>query len=117
MAVIICAGMIFIGLRFVLAPAVGAEGYGVRLNEDFIYGRIKGFRDLTLGLALIPFLWKREKRTCGILVAIYCIMPVTDAWIVWQQAAPSWHAWMHTGMGVFMLATAFLLFKPSSHSI
>ena len=56
-------GIIFVGVRFIVAPSVGAEGFGISLADahDLAYGRIKGVRDIFSGVMLLPLLWMRMR--------------------------------------------------------
>ena len=55
---LIAAGIIFIGVRFIVSPRVGATGFGVPAaeNQTFAYLWAKGTRDIVYGLLLIVFL-------------------------------------------------------------
>jgi len=45
LAALVACGIIFLGIRFILAPAAGAEGFGIPLahtKEALAYGWVKG---------------------------------------------------------------------------
>jgi hypothetical protein len=45
MTLLVAAGIIFIGGRFIVNPLVGADGYGIPISDvkDLSFGRIKGY--------------------------------------------------------------------------
>jgi hypothetical protein len=64
LVVLPAVGIIFIGARFIVAPLVGAEGFGVPVNSTDTYAYLwaKGTRDIVSGLFLIVFLWLKVNR-------------------------------------------------------
>ena len=60
----IALGILFIGLRFVLAPQISVDDFGIRPLTDsaLTYGRIKGIRDIFSGLALLALWLSRMKK-------------------------------------------------------
>jgi Domain of unknown function (DUF4267) len=76
LVIVAAAGILFIGGRFLAAPAAGAEGFGVPLprSDAYAYLAAKGIRDVVSGLLLIALLAMGcQRRVLGIfiLVAIY----------------------------------------------
>ncbi len=72
-------GIIFLGLRFMLAPTAGAEGFGIPLaptKEAMAYGRIKGIRDLFSGLVVLLFLLPRRPQATAFAFGAAIIFPV-----------------------------------------
>lgn len=56
LTMLIAAGIIFIGARFIIDPSAAATGYGISLSSthDLAFGRIKGIRDIFSGVVLLP---------------------------------------------------------------
>ena len=115
LVLLVALGIIFVGVRFILAPAVGAEGYGIGFSDVFdgVYGRIKGIRDIFSGLVLLPFLVMRMRRVAAWAFSSAIIIPVTDGMLViarngWGDIA---HWSIHWGTAVYMMVVSVLLFR------
>jgi hypothetical protein len=84
LAALISLGLIFIGVRFLVSPAVAAAGYGVpaKENGDAAYLSVKGARDVAvgiLGLVLVAF---GGAHATGLFMLVMAIIPLADAAIV-----------------------------------
>jgi hypothetical protein len=77
-------GMIFIGARFLVAPGVAEAGYGLNFHEqgDFSFHYIKGIRDVFTGALLCLFVWSRQTKALGAVLAVGTIIPIVDLFIV-----------------------------------
>lgn len=85
-------GLVFIGLRFLLAPRVGAEGFGVFLpptevNYAFLYA--KGIRDVFAGLLLVAFAALGYDRPLAWVLLLGTLVPCVDLTIVLTQPTAS----------------------------
>jgi len=110
-------GMIFIGVRFFLAPEVATAGYGIHFNTqgDYSFDYIKGIRDIFTGLLLCAFVLLKERRALGLTLLAGTIIPVTDMLIVLSksyngvlQAIPHISAIIICAVfGIILLATRF----------
>ena len=71
MTLLVAAGIVFVGARFIVSPQVSASGFGIPFSNgaDIGFGRVKGIRDIFSGLALFPLLFRYAKSRC---VGIYC---------------------------------------------
>ena len=111
----IALGIIFVGIRFMIDPAVGAKGYGIPFSNpgDIAYGRIKGIRDIFSGLALLPLLFARMQRAAAYVFTAAIIIPLTDCLTVLAVNGPAdlLHILMHGLTALYMIITSFLLFK------
>lgn len=119
MTLLLAAGIIFIGARFIIAPLVGANGFGIPISgiEDLPYGRIKGIRDIFSGLALLPFLFLKMRRSAALVLTAAIIIPATDFCIVLMTngAKDIQHLLIHGLTVVYMIVTSILLFRKSTH--
>src|SRR3954468_6144368 len=77
-------GMIFIGVRFLLAPEAAETGYGVHFNEqgDYTFHYIKGIRDVFSGLILCVLLLAKQTKALGITLLLGITIAMTDMMIV-----------------------------------
>ncbi len=78
---LLAAGIIFIGVRFLISPAAGAEGFGVPVSGDgsSAYLWAKGTRDTVSGLVGLAFLWMGvSRRVLGTYLAVVALVPVGD---------------------------------------
>lgn len=115
LTLLIALGIIFIGARFIVDPAVGATGFGIPFanNRDFPYARIKGIRDIFSGLVLLPLLIARMRTAAAWVFTSAILVPATDFAIVLSTNGPSdiSHLLAHGLTGVYIAFTSFLLFK------
>jgi len=110
-------GIIYIGLRFILQPHVGAHGYGIDIvNEhDTVYGQIKGIRDIFSGLVLLPLLWFKMRKATAIVFTATIVVPAFDFLIILFCNGPQdvAHLLIHGLTAVTMIVNSFLLFRTN----
>jgi quercetin dioxygenase-like cupin family protein len=77
-------GLIFIGVRFLIAPEMAEIGYGIHFNEqgDYSFHYIKGIRDLFSGLLICIFVCTKQTKALGLTLLVGTIVPVVDMLIV-----------------------------------
>jgi hypothetical protein len=113
----IALGILFIGLRFILAPQISMEDFGIRplTDSDLTYGRIKGIRDIFSGVALLAlWLTRMEKATAYVFTAAI-IIPFTDCLLIYEQNGIEFpRLLVHGGTAVYMVITSCFLFSPSN---
>ena len=111
----IALGIIFVGVRFIVSPNAGAEGFGIPISShaDIPFGRIKGIRDIFSGLVLLPLLFQRMRQATAWVFTAAIIIPVTDCLTVLTTngSADIGHILIHSLTAVYMVITSFLLFK------
>jgi hypothetical protein len=111
---LLAAGIIFVGIRFMIVPQVGATGFGISFSNagDAVYGKIKGIRDAFSGLVLLPFLWMHMRRVTAWVFTITIIVPITDAFIILTTNGinDTAHLLIHGGTAFVMVITSVLLF-------
>lgn len=81
-------GLVFIGLRFLLAPRAGAEGYGVFLpptDTHYAFHYAKGIRDVFSGLLLVAFAGLGYDRPLAWVLLLGALIPSVDLTIVLAQ--------------------------------
>lgn len=114
MTFLVAAGIIFIGVRFIVSPLVGAEGFGIPISDakDLPFGRIKGIRDIFSGLVLLPFLLLRMRKAAALALTTAIIVPATDFCIVLMTngSQDHQHLLIHGLTVVYMIITSVLLF-------
>lgn len=85
-------GLVFIGLRFLLAPRVGAEGFGVFLppaDSNYAFHYAKGIRDVFAGLLLVVFAGLGYDRPLAWVLLLGALIPSVDLTIVLTQPTAS----------------------------
>ncbi len=77
-------GMIFIGVRFLLAPETATAGYGIHFNAngDYSFDYIKGIRDLFSGLLICILALSKQTKALGTTLTLGTMIPVVDMLIV-----------------------------------
>jgi hypothetical protein len=108
-------GIIVIGARFLIAPAVAAAGFGIAVGHDGgnadPYLSVKGVRDIASGLIAVILLTAQMPHVLGWFELAACTIPIGDAVIVLRHGGPKATAYgVHGGTAAVLLATAALLF-------
>ena len=106
-------GIIFIGLRFILAPATGAEGFGVPINDpkSFPYLYVKGTRDIVSGLLVLAFLWQKLRRIhIAILFFITALILSADFLNVIFNSSDRAAPWIHGLTALYMIVVAIVTY-------
>jgi hypothetical protein len=115
---IIALGIIYIGIRFILQPEVGALGYGIPFESanDTVYGKIKGIRDTFSGVVLLPLLWMRMRKAAAWVFTAAIVVPAFDFLIIlsYNGSGDISHLLIHGITAVVMLLTSVLLFCGTS---
>jgi hypothetical protein len=113
LAIVLDVFVLFIGLRFLLAPQAAAAGYGVPAKKegDAAYLTVKGLRDAgygILGLALLAFAGAHAEAWFMLVVAL---IPLGDTVIVLRNGGTKATAFgIHFATAVIVLISAALLF-------
>lgn len=84
--------MVFLGLRFLLAPRAGAEGYGVFLppaDVNYAFHYAKGIRDVFSGLLLVAFAGLGYDRPLAWVALLGALIPCVDLAVVRAQPTAS----------------------------
>jgi hypothetical protein len=115
LTMLVAAGIIFVGVRFIINPSVAATDFGISFSSpnDFAFGRIKGIRDIFSGVVLLPLLLLRMRKATAYAFTAAIIIPATDCLIVLTYNGPAdiQHLLIHGLTAIYMAITSFLLFK------
>ena len=118
---ILATGIIFIGVRFILHPHVGALGYGISFknDSDAVYGKIKGIRDAFSGVVLLPLLWMRMRKAVAWVFTASMTIPAFDFLIILSHNGNGdlEHLLIHGITTLVMLVTSILLFSGLSKQL
>ncbi|QDK81869.1 DUF4267 domain-containing protein [Spirosoma sp. KCTC 42546] len=116
MTLSIALAILLIGLRFMLAPQLSMDDFGIGPLTDsaLTYGRIKGIRDIFSGLALLALGLTRMKKATAYVFTAAIIIPFTDCLLIYQQNGVDLpRLLVHGGTAVYMVIASFLLFRNS----
>jgi hypothetical protein len=116
---IAAVGIIFLGLRFMVVPDAGSEGFGIPLAHTkaaMAYGRIKGIRYIFSGIVVLAFLIQGQPRATAFAFGAAIIIPVSDCLTVLavNGAQEVTHLLIHGLTSIYMIITTILLFKAKS---
>ncbi|WP_263385098.1 DUF4267 domain-containing protein [Granulicella arctica] len=82
LAVLVSAGIIFIGCLYVASPERIIGGFGLKPPapdaDTRAWLRLKGIRDITSGLAVLTLMLTTNSRTVGILLLVFAVIPFGD---------------------------------------
>lgn len=114
LAGLIAADIVFIGVRFIVAPRVAAAGYGVQpdLSQQSVgaYLTVKGVRDIASGLFVFILMAAGATHLIGWVILAATIIPLADASIVLHNGGrKSIALGVHGVTATVMLATSALL--------
>ncbi|GAA3441161.1 DUF4267 domain-containing protein [Planomonospora venezuelensis] len=87
LAGLVAIGIILIGIRFLLQPVASAEGYGVPVSMN-AYLTVKGVRDITAGLVVLPALLTGNQHMLGWLILASVFAPLGDMVVVLRNGGP-----------------------------
>lgn len=114
-------GLIFIGLRFLLAPRAGAEGFGVFLpptDTQYAFHYAKGIRDVFSGLLLALFAGLGYDRSLAWVLLLGALIPAVDLSVVRAQPTASLALAMPhlvaIGLLLGLAASCFALPRPAA---
>ncbi len=107
---IACAGIIAVGIRFLLAPRVAMAGYGVAPDSLRSLTQIKGVRDIASGVVLLV-IWAAAGHTAlGWAMVAAAITPAADAVIVLRNGGkPAAALGIHGTTAVLLIAAGLTL--------
>ncbi|MEH2303031.1 MAG: DUF4267 domain-containing protein [Nostoc sp.] len=118
LVVLPAVGIIFIGARFIIAPLVGAAGFGIPVDSTDTYAYLwaKGTRDIVSGLFVIVFLWiKVTRQVLSAFLFVVALIPLGDLLNVYINIGMSNIAalMIHGGTALYLIVLASVLLKRS----
>ena len=117
MVVLLAAGIIFIGIRFLAAPLAAAAAFGVPAGAtpQMAYLWAKGTRDVVSGLLLLAVLAMRVRpRVIAVFILVAALIPVADFVNVYLNMGYVSALAIHAGTAAFMITLAALLWRNSA---
>jgi hypothetical protein len=112
LAGLIAAGIIAVGLRFLLSPGQAAAGFGVPAEQagDHAYLAVKGIRDIASGIFTVVLLAARMPHVLAWFLLTATLIPVGDMIVVLRHQGSKATAYgIHGATAAVLLATAALL--------
>ena len=103
-AVLVSAGIIGLGARFVLAPRPAMVGFGVAPDRLRAMTAAKGIRDITSGVLLLVVWAAAGREALGWFMVAVALTPVADALVVLTNGGK-----LSTALGVHGLTAAVLV--------
>ena len=109
-AVLGCLFILFIGGRFLVAPAVATAGFGVAEDRRRAFTSIKGVRDITSGVVPLVVLAAAGHHAFGWALLAAAITPIGDAVIVRTNGGTLAHALsVHAATAALLVAAGLVL--------
>lgn len=109
-AVLGCLFILFIGGRFLVAPAVATAGFGVAEDRRRAFTSIKGIRDITSGIVPLVVLLVAGPHVFGWALVAAAITPIGDAVIVLTNGGTLKQALsVHGATAVVLIAAGLVL--------
>src|SRR3954469_23839659 len=106
---IACAGIVVLGVRFLLQPRQATLDFGVAADNLRALTEIKGARDITSGVVLLVVLASAGRVTFGWALVAAAITPTADALIVLANGGKLARALSIHGLTAALLITAGLV--------
>lgn len=101
-------------MRFLLAPCIAAEGFGVPLDRGsgLAFAYTTGIRDVFSGLVGLSFLFPRQRRAVAWVILVATIIPIVDGFILIRfSGVRLMFLAIHWGAALYLIVLALLLFR------
>ncbi|MBC3789057.1 DUF4267 domain-containing protein [Spirosoma utsteinense] len=110
-SLLIGLGLLFIGGRFLLAPELGEQGFGLNYKEpNYAFHSIKGIRDIFSGLIIVLLAWSQYRRPLFLTLLAGSLIPFADMLIVWHTPGSNlWAMLIHGGTVVTLWILCYFL--------
>lgn len=113
LVILVAFGIIFIGVREFLFPAIGALRFGVPLHDphDADLLAVKAVRDVVAGILALTFLGLRNRKFLACAFSVLTLIPTLDGLVVLRHAGWSFTPVLvvHWGTAAFMLVIVVLI--------
>lgn len=114
LATLLALGIIGLGVRFLIAPAVATAGFGVPVTPPRAFTDIKGIRDIASGLVVLPFVVSGHPTALAVVLLAEAVTPLGDMTTVLRHGGTRATAFgVHLATAVVMVVTAGLLLAGS----
>ena len=114
LAVLIAAGIIFVGARYLLAPEASAKTFGLPAwpsGTEASWLNLKGVRDIVSGLVVLALLLTGQPHVLAVLILVEAVIPIGDALVILRYRGAKALAYgMHGATAALMVVIAGLLF-------
>lgn len=114
LSLMIGAGLIFIGGRFLVTPETAELGFGLHYSQpNNAFHTIKGIRDVFAGLLITLLAWQHQRYALWLTLLTGSIIPVADLLVVWRTpgSLPS-TIFIHGGTTLALWLLCYALAKP-----
>ena len=109
-AIVGCIFILFIGVRFLVAPQVAMAGFGVPQDSIRALTSIKGVRDITSGIVPLVVLAAAGHHAFGWAMLAAAVTPIGDAVIVTTHGGTLRHALsVHAVTAVVLIVVGLVL--------
>ena len=113
-AALIAVGVIVIGSFYLVSPERVTGSFGLKPPasdaDTRAWLRLKGIRDVASGLVVLTMMLIAERRSVGIVLLVYAIIPLGDMSIVLGSGGSKPKAfWIHGVTCAVMLSVGLLL--------
>jgi hypothetical protein len=113
LTVLVAAGIIFVGLRYLTAPAPSAATFGLPewpSGAALAWLNLKGVRDMASGLILLTLLATGQITALGCVMLVAIVIPIGDALTILRYRGSKALAYgMHGGTAAGMVLAGLLL--------
>lgn len=118
-SLLIGAGLLFIGGRFLLAPEAGEAGFGLSYQQpNDAFHAIKGIRDIFSGLIIVLLAWYHHRRPLLLTLLAGSIVPFADMLIVWHTPGSNlWAMLIHGGTVVVLWILCYFLGRSTPETV
>ena len=111
MALLVAVGITAIGTQYIVSPRATTRIFGLPLPEDGAniawWLRLKGVRDIVLGLNVLAFMAWGSPRGVGLILLVEAIVAVGDMLVILAAKGSTKRAFgMHGLTAVFMVLAA-----------
>ncbi len=116
LAALIAVAVIVIGCSYLLSPERISGSFGLKPPasdaDTRAWLRLKGIRDVASGLVVLTMMLTADRRSVGIALIVFAIIPLGDMSIVlWSGGSKSKAFSIHGVTCAVMLVVGFLLAK------
>ncbi|HXR44992.1 MAG TPA: DUF4267 domain-containing protein [Pseudolysinimonas sp.] len=109
-AILGCVFILYIGIRFLIAPQVALAGFGVPEDRPRALTNIKGVRDITSGIVPLVVLAAAGPHVFGWALVAAALTPIGDAIVVTRNGGTLRHALtVHGATAVVLVVVGLVL--------